>query len=110
MTSRTLSNEDKILGLLNQAVVTYRFASYWGNTDYRCVEILMEKETFERLEAILGNINGKIGKQYEGGTINENNITVIPEIHPAYNYRSSRKSMCRDTYDDMLDHNILKAN
>ena len=56
----------EIAQLLNMSVITYRAPSYWGNTDYKCVEILMVKEDFEHLESILGSINGRIGKQYEG--------------------------------------------
>jgi len=56
----------KIIELLNKSVVTYRAASYWGATDYRCVEILMEKEEFEKLESLLGReIEGRLGKKYE---------------------------------------------
>ena len=52
--------------LLNKSVVTYRAASWWGQTDYKCVEILMEKKTFEELEQLVGVIDGRISKNYEG--------------------------------------------
>lgn len=59
-------DEKNVAGLLNKSVITYRAASYWGARDYRCVEILMEKDLFEKLESIFGEIKGRIGKQYEG--------------------------------------------
>ena len=56
-----------LIHLLNQSVVTYRAASWWGQADYRCVEILMEIEVFNQLEKLLNTeLNGRIGKQYEG--------------------------------------------
>jgi len=58
---------ERLAKLLNSSVITYRAASYWGAADYRCVELLMEKETFDELERFVGvEINGRGGKQYEG--------------------------------------------
>lgn len=58
---------DKIIELLNKSVVTYRAASWYGQSDFKCVEILMEVEIFEELEKLLGaDINGRLDKRYEG--------------------------------------------
>ncbi len=54
---------EEYIDLLKKSVVTYRFASYWGQTDYKCVEILMERDNFEELEKIIGEIKGRIVKQ-----------------------------------------------
>ena len=53
--------------ILNNSVVTYRFATYYGANDYRCVEIVMDCENFRSLEKLLVQpIEGKLGKQFEG--------------------------------------------
>jgi len=57
---------DELIELLNKSVITYRFASSHGETDYRCVELVMETETFEELEEKLGTkLEGRLRKQYE---------------------------------------------
>jgi len=66
--SKYKEQKEKEIGeILNKSVVTYRGATFWGATDYGCVELLMEKQTFEELEKHIGKIDGRIGKQYEGG-------------------------------------------
>ena len=56
--------KDKIAELLNDSVVRPRFPSFYGEADFRCVELTFDKETFAQLEQLLGcKIRGRL---YEG--------------------------------------------
>jgi len=57
----------RVVELLNTSVVRPTFPGYYGETDFRCVEITFDKETFVQLEQLLGcKIRGRLESASKG--------------------------------------------